>query len=170
MHVVIQSQKFLPGRQNSWRPFAPFVSSRLNRPHFHREAAKYAKGAKTLAWAIALGILLRLASALYQGDAIQTLPGVYDQISYHALAARVIGGDGFSFAVNWWPATRAGEPTAHWSYLYTLYLTFVYGLFGQHPLAARVIQALISGVLHPWLSWRIGRRLFDSETGSVAAL
>lgn len=114
--------------------------------------------------------LLRLFSALYQGNTVEALPGIADQVSYHALTSRVLEGHGFSFGANWWPATRAGEPTAHWSYLYTLFLAAVYFLFGANPLAARILQALIVAVLQPWFSWRIGRRLFGEEAGLTAAL
>src|SRR5918993_178713 len=69
-----------------------------------------------------IAILLRLLSAFLHGDTVTVLPGIYDQISYDRLARRVVDGYGFSFAQNHWPITRAGEPTAHWSYLYTLFL------------------------------------------------
>jgi len=118
---------------------------------------------------IAMAIILRLGSAFAQGNQIAPLPGVYDQLSYHPLALRVLDGYGFSFATDAWPATRAGEPTAHWSFLYTLYLAGVYALFGPNPLAARLIQAVLVGVLHTWLVWRIGRRLFGDAAGLVAA-
>jgi 4-amino-4-deoxy-L-arabinose transferase-like glycosyltransferase len=114
---------------------------------------------------LVLSVLLRLGVAVYMGDTVVELPGTADQISYHSLALRVLDGHGFSFGENWWPATRAGEPTAHWSFLYTLYLVAVYGLFGPHPLAARMIQALIVGLLQPWLAYRIGKQLFGSRVG-----
>jgi hypothetical protein len=94
---------------------------------------------------VVIAIVLRLASAIYQGNSVADLPGIYDQISYDGLARRVVDGYGFSFAEGHWPATRAGEPTAHWSYLYTLYLAVVYKIFGPNPIVARVIQALIAG-------------------------
>ena len=119
---------------------------------------------------LGLSVALRLASAVYQGDAARVLPGVHDQISYHTLAARVLDGHGFSFGTGWWPATPADSPTAHWSYLYTLYLVAVYFVFGIHPLAARIIQAGIAGILHPWLCRRIGRRLLGERAGLIAAL
>jgi hypothetical protein len=122
-----------------------------------------------LAGILLVATLLRLGSALYQGNTVTELPGIYDQISYDALARRVIDGHGFSFAEDWWPATRAGEPTAHWSFLYTLYLAAVYGLLGAQPLMARLIQALLAGVFHSWLAWRIGRRVFGPATGLLAA-
>lgn len=112
---------------------------------------------------------LRVASSLYQGNTVADLPGVFDQISYHELAQRVAEGHGFSFATGHWPATRAGEPTAHWSYAYTLYLAAIYKVFGAQPLLARLVQAIIAGVLHPWLAWRIGGRVFGSRAGLVAA-
>ncbi len=116
-----------------------------------------------------VSVALRVASAWYQGNEIDTLPGVWDQVSYHGLAQRVLAGDGFSFGEQWWPATRPNEPTAHWSYLYTLYLTGVYGLAGVQPLLARVLQAVIVGVLHPLLAYRIGKRVFNPITGLLAA-
>ena len=74
---------------------------------------------------IFLAISLRFVSAIYQGNTIPNLPGIFDQISYDGLARRVVDGFGFSFAEGHWPATRAGEPTAHWSYLYTSYLVVI---------------------------------------------
>ncbi len=118
---------------------------------------------------VVVAVSLRLASALFQGNTVVELPGVYDQLSYHELAQRVVGGYGFSFGEGHWPATPAGEPTAHWSYLYTLYLAGIYALFGVQPLAARAIQAVIVGVFHTVLIWRIGRRTFGPEVGLLAA-
>lgn len=131
-----------------------------------REDRKFARAL----WIIAfLAVVLRLASALYQGNEVESLPGVADQISYHRLSTRVLNGYGFSFEVGWWPATPAGQPTAHWSYLYVLFLTAVYTLFGPNPVAARIIQAVLVGVLQPLFTWRIGRRLFGKKAGIVAA-
>lgn len=117
-----------------------------------------------------VAILLRVISSFVQGETVQPLPGVFDQISYDELARRVVDGHGFSFATEHWPATRAGEPTAHWSYLYTVYLAAVYFILGIHPLAARLIQAVLSGILHSWLIWRLGRRLFGPRVGLVATI
>ncbi len=116
-----------------------------------------------------LSVILRLGAALYLGDEMKVLPGTSDQVSYHTLALRVLQGHGFSFGEDWWPATRANEPTAHWSFLYTLFLAGVYALFGPHPLAARLIQALIVGLLQPWLTYQLARRLFNARVGLWAA-
>jgi len=118
---------------------------------------------------IVLAVFLRLASAFYQGNNVTDLPGVFDQISYDGLAQRVVAGYGFSFAEGHWPATRAGEPTAHWSYLYTLYLAAIYKIFGVFPLIPRVIQALIAGVFQTLLITRIGSHLFNRTVGLIAA-
>lgn len=118
---------------------------------------------------IVLSVLGRVASAVYQGNQIEPLPGVADQVSYHQLAQRVLDGHGFSFATGWWPATRANQPTAHWSFLYVLFLSAVYAVFGPEPMAARLVQALLAGVLQPWLAWRIGRRVFDDRVGLTSA-
>jgi len=118
---------------------------------------------------IAVSVLLRVIGALWQGNSVTDLPGIYDQLSYHGLAQRVANGYGFSFAEGHWPATPAGEPTAHWSYIYTLYLSVLYFLFGVQPLLARLIQAVAVGLLHPWLAWRVGRRMFGSAAGIFGA-
>jgi hypothetical protein len=47
---------------------------------------------------LALSVLARLAAALYLGNTVEVLPGTFDQVSYHALALRVLSGHGFSFA------------------------------------------------------------------------
>jgi hypothetical protein len=124
---------------------------------------------RTLLAVMLLAVLVRLASALLQGDTVAPLPGIYDQLSYDGLAHRLLAGYGFSFGEDHWPATRAGEPTAHWSYLYTLYLAAVYALFEAGPLVARLIQAVLVGFLHTWLIWRVGRRSFGPTVAIVAA-
>lgn len=124
---------------------------------------------KTLAIIMIVAVLLRVASAFYQGNEVIDLPGVYDQISYDGLARRVVAGYGFSFEEGHWPATRPGEPTAHWSYLYTLYLAMIYKVFGTYPLIARVVQALIAGVFQTILIYRLGARIFDKPVGLIAA-
>jgi 4-amino-4-deoxy-L-arabinose transferase-like glycosyltransferase len=116
-----------------------------------------------------LSVLLRLAAAVYLGDTVEILPGTYDQISYHNLALRVLDGHGFTFGEPWWPLTAANAPTAQWSYLYTFYLVVVYALFGPHPLAARLIQALIVGLLQPLLAYWIARRVFGQLVALVTA-
>lgn len=142
------------------------LAARLGRPLADVSLA----GNRALVLIVAGAIGLRVASALYQGNAVVDLPGVYDQISYDELARRVVEGHGFTFATGHWPATRAGEPTAHWSYLYTLYLAAVYAVAGFQPLIARLVQAVAVGLLHPWLAWQLGRRLGGQRVGLLAAL
>jgi 4-amino-4-deoxy-L-arabinose transferase-like glycosyltransferase len=124
---------------------------------------------KWLTALLVVSCVLRLAGAMYLGDQVVDLPGTADQISYHTLAIRVLEGYGFSFPKEWWPVTAAGAPTAHWSFLYTFYLVSIYAIFGPHPLAARLIQALIVGLLHPWLAYLIGRRTFGEAAGLAGA-
>ena len=116
-----------------------------------------------------ISVVLRIAAALFLGNEVVDMPGTFDQISYHKLAMRVIGGFGFTFGETWWPITAAGAPTAHWSFLYTLYLAGIYLLLGPNPLAARLIQAILVGVLQPFLAYRIGRHIFSETIGLVAA-
>ncbi len=131
----------------------------------HRTASN-----RVLALIALAAVILRIAAALYQGNAVEPLPGIADQVSYHTLAMRVLEGHGFSFETGWWPATAAGEPTAHWSFLYVLFLAGTYTVFGPSPLAARLIQALAAGVLQSWLTFRIGNRLFSRRVGLIAAV
>jgi hypothetical protein len=108
-----------------------------------------------------LSVLLRVvAGVAFFGNQIQELPGTFDEVSYHNLALRVMDGHGFSFGERWWPGTAANEPTAHWSYLYTIYLVVIYSLFGPSPLLARILQAIIVGIIMPWLLYRLTFRLF----------
>ena len=117
---------------------------------------------------IAVSVLIRVAGAIYltlaYGNVVVELPGTFDQVSYHNLAIRLLDGHGFSFGEQWWPATRPDEPTAHWSYLYTLYLALVYAIFGVNPVIARIIQGILVGILMPWLTYQLGIRVFaESE-------
>jgi len=118
---------------------------------------------------IFVSVILRVAVAFYMGNDVVELPGIFDQISYHNLALRVLGGHGFTFGEMWWPITRAGEPTAHWSFPYTLYLVGVYAVFGVYPLAARILQAIIVGILHPYITYRIGEKIFGRSIGFISA-
>lgn len=124
-----------------------------------------------LALALAVGVALRLAAALYVGQSVEPLPGAFDQLWYDALAQRVAGGHGFSFAHDAWPMTPAGAPTAHWSYLYTTALAAVYAAFGHQPLVARLVQAVLVGILLPLGTWRLTRAALGSERiAGIAAL
>jgi 4-amino-4-deoxy-L-arabinose transferase-like glycosyltransferase len=118
---------------------------------------------------LSISVVLRVGSAFYLGNEVVNLPGTFDQISYHNLAIRVIDGYGFTFGEKWWPVTDAGEPTAHWSFLYTFYLVIVYKIFGINPLVARLIQAVLVGILHPLFIFLIAKKVFGTITGLIAA-
>lgn len=123
---------------------------------------------RTLVLIVLFALCVRILLALVLGENIREISGTYDQIAYDQLAQRVVSGHGFSFGIDWYPFVHANQPTAFWSFLYTLYLSGVYAVFGHHPLVARLIQILISS-LSFWLIYRLGRRLFDSTVGLVAA-
>ena len=106
-----------------------------------------------------LAVILRVAAAFYLGNQVTPLPGISDQVSYHNLALRVLAGHGFTFGEPWWPVTDANAPTAHWSYLYTFYLVIIYTIFGPFPLAARLIQAVVVGLLQPYLAYRLSDQI-----------
>lgn len=118
---------------------------------------------------IVAAVLARVAAALYMGDRVEPLPGIFDQVTYQALAQSLLQGKGYQFAFAWYPFTPAHTPTAHWSFLYPLYLSAVYVVTGVHPLAARLLQALVAGIAMPWLTFRLGERLFDKRTAMISA-
>ena len=114
-------------------------------------------------------VLIRIPIALLMGDQITVLPGIQDQVSYDALARSLLDGRGYSFAENWYPFTPANTPTAHWSFMYPLYLAGTYAVTGYHPLVARLVQGVVGGVLICFLVYLIGRRVVDENTGLVGA-
>jgi len=123
----------------------------------------------SLALIIFIAVLIRIPAALYLGDQVTALPGIHDQISYNALAKSILAGNGYQFTQDWYPFTPANTPTAHWSFLYPLYLAGVYGLVGFHPLVARLVQAVVGGALVCLLLYAIGRRLFDRRVALLGA-
>jgi 4-amino-4-deoxy-L-arabinose transferase-like glycosyltransferase len=118
---------------------------------------------------IIVSVTLRVGAALYLGNEVEILPGTHDQISYHTLSLRVLDGHGLTFGELWWPATKAGSPTAHWSYLYLGFLSAIYKIFGANPLAARLLQGILVGVLQPYLAFLIGWRVFNQTIGLASA-
>jgi hypothetical protein len=110
---------------------------------------------------LAASVLVRVGVAFYLGDVVDAPPLLTDQRSYHFLAVRLLGGHGHSFGRAWYPFTPPDTPTAHWSFLYPLFVAAVYALFGVHPLAARVVQAVLGGLLLPWMVYRLARRTFS---------
>ena len=121
---------------------------------------------KTLIGIMVVGVILRvITSVLFFGNEVQSLPGTFDEVSYHNLAIRVLDGHGFSFGEAWWPGTLANEPTAHWSYLYTSFLVTLYSVVGRNPLVARIIQSILTGILMPWIMYRLANRLFSKHYG-----
>lgn len=102
-----------------------------------------------------ISVLLRLGAAVYLGDSV---PSGKDETSYSVLASRVAAGYGYSFPERWYPFAEANEPTSHWSFLYTALVAAIYWLVGVHPLAVRLVGAVLGGVLLPWMVYRLARR------------
>jgi 4-amino-4-deoxy-L-arabinose transferase-like glycosyltransferase len=128
-----------------------------------------AKNKQLLTLILAAAVLIRIPIALLMGDQVTVLPGIHDQVSYDALARSLLDGRGYSFTKNWYPFTPANTPTAHWSFIYPLYLAGIYAVTGYHPLAARLLQGIVGGALICLLVYLIGRRVVDEVTGLVGA-
>jgi len=111
---------------------------------------------------LAVAVLARVGVALYLGNEVDAPPLLTDQRSYHALGQRLITGHGFSFDTGWYPFTQPNTPTAHWSFLYSLFVAAVYAVFGPQVLAARLVQAVLGGLLLPWLVFRLARRIMGA--------
>jgi 4-amino-4-deoxy-L-arabinose transferase-like glycosyltransferase len=120
---------------------------------------------------IMLAIIVRIVLALHLGNDLETQEQkrVEDQVSYHLLAQSMLAGRGYSFEQEWYPFTPANTQTAHWSFLYPLYLAPIYSVFGIDPLAARIIQILISTTLSIWLLYQLAKRLFGESVGIITA-
>lgn len=77
---------------------------------------------------------------------------------------------------EWYPWVPPETPTSYYSSTITstglstrvLYLAGIYAVFGHHPLAARIVMALI-GTGACYLVYRLGRRLFNVQVGLLAA-
>jgi 4-amino-4-deoxy-L-arabinose transferase-like glycosyltransferase len=124
---------------------------------------------RLLALILVAAVLIRIPIASYMGDQVTVLPGIQDQVSYDALARSLLEGRGYSFTEKWYPFTPANTPTAHWSFLYPIYLAGIYAITGYHPLAARLVQGVVGGALICFLVYLIGRRVADEVTGLVGA-
>ncbi len=107
---------------------------------------------------VVVAVLLRVGIAVHLGNVVDAPPLLTDQRSYHALGARLIAGHGFSFERQWYPFTLADAPTAHWSFLQSLFVAAVYRLFGVQPLAARLAEAVLGGILLPLALYFLARR------------
>jgi len=121
---------------------------------------------------ILLAIVLLIGAAIFLGNELEDFQQarVQDQVSYNALARSLLAGRGYSFEQDWYPGfTKAHKPTAHWSFLYPLYLSGVYSITGYYPLAARIVQAVFSGILSIWLLFRLGKRLSGETLGLITA-
>ncbi len=113
---------------------------------------------------LVVGALLRLAMALYLGDKVELIPVAYDQIHFDNVAHSLLAGRGFSFTRPPWPFIEAGAPTAYVSFLYTLFLAGVYGVFGPHALVVRIIQALVCSLM-PWQVYLLVKRIWPMADG-----
>jgi hypothetical protein len=127
----------------------------------------------TRSWLIAIlvsSVLLRIGVAFYLGDVVDAPPLLTDQRSYDALGARLATSHGFTFDREWYPFTPPDAPTAHWSFLESLLVAGVYVVAGVHPLAARLMHAVLGGILLPWLTYRLARRMFRGQMGEALPL
>ena len=114
-----------------------------------------------------VSVLLRVAVAIWLGNEVDAPPLLTDQRSYHALGVRLSTGHGFSFDRPWYPFyLPADSPTAHWSYLYSLFVGLVYAIFGPQVVAARLVQAILGGIVLPLAVYQLTRRILGSASST----
>ncbi|MCB0045459.1 MAG: glycosyltransferase family 39 protein [Caldilineaceae bacterium] len=113
---------------------------------------------------IGIAVFLRVSAAFYLGDAT---PPAKDETSYSTLAFRLAEGNGFSFSQAWYPFTLPDVHTAHWSFFFTLYVAAVYRLVGLHPLAVRLLTAVIGGALLPVVVYVLSSRFYAANSRSA---
>lgn len=114
-------------------------------------------------------VITRLGLALYYGNWV---PTEHDDYSYSTLGLRLATGHGYTFDRAWYPFTPAETPTSHWSFLYTAFIAAIYALVGFQPVVVRSVTAVLGGILLPWMTARLTRRLFPHRpwTPLLAAL
>jgi 4-amino-4-deoxy-L-arabinose transferase-like glycosyltransferase len=114
-----------------------------------------------------VSVLLRVTVAIWLGNEVDAPPLLTDQRSYHALGVRLSTGHGFSFDRPWYPFyLPADSPTAHWSYLYSLFIAAVYSVFGPQVIAARLLQAILGGMVLPLAVFQLTRRVLESASST----
>jgi 4-amino-4-deoxy-L-arabinose transferase-like glycosyltransferase len=82
-----------------------------------------------------------------------------DTLFYDSVATNLAGGHGY---------TLSGAPTAHWPPIYTLLLGGVYSVFGHHPVAGEIINAILGALLVPLAYLAASRWLGRTEAKFVA--
>ncbi len=109
---------------------------------------------------LVFSVLTRVGIAIYYGNWV---PTEHDDYSYSTLGWRLATGHGYTFDRYWYPFTPPETPTAHWSFLYTAFVAGVYALVGFRPVAVRLVGAVLGGLLLPWMTARLARRLFPDR-------
>jgi 4-amino-4-deoxy-L-arabinose transferase-like glycosyltransferase len=103
---------------------------------------------RTLGGLVALALAARLIAAL----AFPVAPAA-DAADYHQLGLSLSSGQGFSVG---------GVPASYRPPLYPLFLAGIYAVFGAHPAAVRVAQALVDIgtclLLYYWVGRRFGEK------------
>ena len=121
------------------------------------QSVKSKPGNQLLFGILAIALILRVAMAVYLGDTVSGLSGAHDEISYSMLGQRYAAGYGMTFPEAWYPWIEANAPQSYYSY----------ALFGYHPLAARLIMAVMSTLI-VWMVFLVGRRLFNEKVALLA--
>ena len=131
------------------------------------QSVKSKTGNQLLFGILAIALILRVAMAVYLGDTVSGLSGAHDEISYSMLGQRYAAGYGMTFPEAWYPWIEANAPQSYYSYSISLFLGGIYALFGYHPLAARLIMAVMSTLI-VLMVFLVGRRLFNEKVALLA--
>ena len=122
---------------------------------------------RSLTAVFVLALALRLAWVAYTGTEI---PPLSDPQYYHATAANLADGRGYTVAVDdrGFVAGSQGEPTAFWAPGYPFTLAPLYAVFGPDARAAKALNA-IAGALTVIPIFVLARRLAGHAAGLIAA-
>jgi 4-amino-4-deoxy-L-arabinose transferase-like glycosyltransferase len=118
---------------------------------------------------VLLGVLVRLACLGWLGGLDDQIHDSFgDQFIYLDIARNLVAGRGFVVSTDIWVAVP-GQPTSIVPPLYPLWLASVFAVCGEHLLAVRVLQALLSASVSG-MAFVLGRAMFNARTGLLAGL
>ena len=117
--------------------------------------SKFIKLHKTSLMIFVIAFFIRLVFALIKNSLIGG-----DELFYEAAALNIMSGYGYSIG---------GHLTARIPPGYSIFLSFIYSIFGHHFIAIRIVQAIIDALMCVVI-YIIAKRLFNEKVGILAGI